>query len=172
MEISSQIAVLTNVCILFKDFRRKNIVFILQALLIAFTSEFIPKIVYKLYYSSHNDLEGYVKHSLLGFNTYEYQQYWGDHRESDPEICYYNGYRKPYYTIQSFGQNIDHWHILFARLAFIIIFEHLVFLLKGFTKYIIPDLPGPLKVQLEYEQLAASHNFVPGNDQNEEDGEE
>ena len=38
----------------------------LQAFVIAYTSDFIPRFVYKLYYSENNDLVGYMNSSLSG----------------------------------------------------------------------------------------------------------
>lgn len=38
----------------------------LQAFVIAYTSDFIPRMVYKYVYSPHFTLHGYIEHSLSG----------------------------------------------------------------------------------------------------------
>ncbi len=109
--------------------------------------------MYKFYYSPKNNLEGYVEHSLLGFNTSQYQDVWG-YAEQDPSMCYYRGYKEPYNANETFGHSVDYWHILFARLAFVVIFEHIIFVVTRIFQYIIPDKPKEIQIQTQLEQLA------------------
>lgn len=48
-----------------------------QAFVIAYTSDFIPRMVYKFVYSESHDLKGYIDHSLSIFNTSDYKEEWG-----------------------------------------------------------------------------------------------
>lgn len=42
-----------------------------------------------------------------------------------------------------------------ARLAFVVIFEHIVFVLTGIMQFIIPDIPVEVKTQIQREQMLA-----------------
>ncbi|VVC99640.1 unnamed protein product [Leptidea sinapis] len=48
-----------------------------MAFVIAYTSDFIPRMVYKYVYSADNTLAGYIDHSLSLFNTSDYREEWG-----------------------------------------------------------------------------------------------
>jgi anoctamin-4 len=100
----------------------------LQAFVIAYTSDFIPRSVYAFVYSPTNDLVGYIDSSLSEFNTSDYR----DDMKSDvddehPETCQYRGYRNgPDDVNEPYGLSPQYWHVFAARLAFVVIFEHLV----------------------------------------------
>lgn len=65
------------------------IYFILKAFVIAYTSDFIPRMVYKVGYSKNHNLVGYIDHSLSVFNTSDYKEEWGGKGENDPDTCQY-----------------------------------------------------------------------------------
>lgn len=65
-----------------------------NAFVIAYTSDYIPRMVYKYVYSPDHTLIGYIDHSLSEFNTSDYKSEWGATvGEKDPETCQYRGYR-------------------------------------------------------------------------------
>lgn len=65
-----------------------------NAFVIAYTSDYIPRMVYKYVYSPDHTLVGYIDHSLSEFNTSDYKLEWGATvSEKDPETCQYRGYR-------------------------------------------------------------------------------
>lgn len=124
--------------------------------MIAYTSDFIPRMVYKYVYSNNNNLVGYIEHSLSTFNTSDYREEWGERGAADPDTCRYRGYRKnsddpddPY------GIDSIHMHVFCARLAFVVIFEHIVFIITGIMQFLIPAVPTELKTQMQREQLLA-----------------
>lgn len=68
-----------------------------NAFVIAYTSDYIPRMVYKYVYSIDHTLAGYIDHSLSEFNTSDYKTEWGATvGETDPETCQYRGYRYKY----------------------------------------------------------------------------
>ncbi|KAH9630903.1 hypothetical protein HF086_014644 [Spodoptera exigua] len=112
------------------------------AFVIAYTSDFIPRMVYKYVYSPDNTLAGYIDHSLSLFNTSDYQEDWGaDENEVDPPVCAYRGYRNPPDHADPYGLSPHYWHVFAARLAFVVVFEHVVFGLTGLMQLFIPDVP-------------------------------
>lgn len=68
----------------------------LQALIIAFTSEFIPKVVYTLRYSPDNSLTGYMNFTLSYFDPTDFEKMGANlSAKQHPEYCRYNDFRYP-----------------------------------------------------------------------------
>ncbi|XP_077372212.1 anoctamin-3 isoform X2 [Festucalex cinctus] len=120
---------------------------ITNAFVIAITSDYIPRFVYAFKYGPcvdrayrHDDecLRGYMNSSLSVFDMSVLKN------SSDPEYCRYRDYRAPPWSKVPYEFTLQFWHVLAARLAFIIVFEHLVFGIKSFIAYLIPDMPKDL----------------------------
>ncbi|KAH8396707.1 hypothetical protein KR215_002797 [Drosophila sulfurigaster] len=127
-----------------------------NAFVIAYTSDFIPRTVYKFVYSESHTLAGYIEHSLSIFNTSDYKEEWGaTSSERDPDTCQYRGYRNGPKDYEPYGLSPHYWHVFAARLAFVVVFEHVVFVLTGIMQFIIPDVPSEVKTQMQREQLLA-----------------
>ncbi|KAM8939067.1 anoctamin-3 isoform 2-T2 [Pelodytes ibericus] len=118
---------------------------ITNAFVIAITSDYIPRFVYAFKYGPCLDqgyrhekcLRGYVNSSLSVFDLSELGvEYSG--------YCRYRDYRAPPWSTNPYEFTLQFWHVLAARLAFIIVFEHLVFGIKSFIAYLIPDMPKDL----------------------------
>ncbi|XP_041450055.1 anoctamin-4 [Drosophila obscura] len=127
-----------------------------NAFVIAYTSDFIPRMVYKFVYSETHTLAGYIEHSLSIFNTSDYKEEWGATvSERDPDTCQYRGYRNGPKDYEPYGLSPHYWHVFAARLAFVVVFEHVVFVITGIMQFIIPDVPSEVKTQMQREQLLA-----------------
>ncbi|KAM9815131.1 anoctamin-3 isoform 2-T2 [Syngnathus typhle] len=120
---------------------------ITNAFVIAITSDYIPRFVYAFKYGPcmdrayrHDDkcLRGYMNSSLSVFDMSVLKN------SSEPEYCWYRDYRAPPWSKVPYEFTLQFWHVLAARLAFIIVFEHLVFGIKSFIAYLIPDMPKDL----------------------------
>ncbi|KAM7003000.1 anoctamin-3 isoform 1-T1 [Tautogolabrus adspersus] len=120
---------------------------ITNAFVIAITSDYIPRFVYAFKYGPcvdkghhHKDecLRGYMNSSLSVFDMSELKN------SSQPFYCRYRDYRAPPWSSGPYEFTLQFWHVLAARLAFIIVFEHLVFGIKSFIAYLIPDMPKDL----------------------------
>ncbi|XP_027711602.1 anoctamin-4 [Vombatus ursinus] len=68
------------------------------------------------------------------------------------KYCRYRDYRDPPHSLVPYGYTLQFWHVLAARLAFIIVFEHLVFCIKHLISYLIPDLPKDLRDRMRREK--------------------
>ncbi|XP_059927939.1 anoctamin-5b isoform X2 [Gadus macrocephalus] len=143
-----------------------NVVAILSvvtnAFIVAFTSDMIPRLVYL--YSTHNKdeltMRGYVNNSL---SVYSISQI---HLDSMPEdgdspswysnssitTCRYRDYRYPPGHQKQYDHTMQFWHILAAKMAFIIIMEHVVFVVKFFVAWMIPDVPSEVKARIKRER--------------------
>ncbi|KOX69520.1 Anoctamin-4 [Melipona quadrifasciata] len=129
----------------------------LFAFVIAYTSDFIPRSVYAIVYSPTEDLVGYIDSSLSEFNTSDYREDMkSDMDKNHPETCQYRGYRNgPDHSNDPYGLSPQYWHVFAARLAFVVVFEHIVFALTGIMSYVIPAVPRSLATQLQRERLLA-----------------
>nr|CAG4651945.1 EOG090X08P9 [Triops cancriformis] len=65
--------------------------------IIAFTSDFIPRLVYTIRHSPDGTLAGYLNHSLAAFNTSDFPEQSRPviHLSQDVQICYYQDFRNP-----------------------------------------------------------------------------
>ncbi|KAK3865648.1 hypothetical protein Pcinc_028764 [Petrolisthes cinctipes] len=104
-------------------------------------------------YSPSHNLEGYINNSLAVFNTSEYTTAMGPVENTNwPDTCRYRAYRKGPEEDKPYSFNQQFWHVFTARLAFILIFEHVVFLLTGAVAMSIPDVPLEVKNQMMREK--------------------
>eukprot|EP00066_Takifugu_rubripes_P016709 XP_011605975.1 PREDICTED: anoctamin-3 [Takifugu rubripes] len=116
---------------------------ITNAFVIAITSDYIPRFVYAFKYgpcvenSEDECLRGYMNSSLSVFEMTA-----ADGNQT--RYCRYRDYRAPPWSAVPYEFTLQFWHVLAARLAFIIVFEHLVFGIKSFIAYLIPDMPKDL----------------------------
>ena len=98
-----------------------------NAFIIAFTSEFIPKLVYTYVYSKDGTLTGYTNFTLSHFDPADFPAINGtvirEFRSEDPETCRYFDYREPHDSGNPYKRKDVYWHVLAARLAFVVIFQ-------------------------------------------------
>jgi anoctamin-4 len=117
----------------------------LQAFVIAYTSDFIPRSVYAFVYSPTDDLVGYIDSSLSEFNT---SHYTADMRNEEeqykaPLTCQYRGYRNgPDHKNDPYGLSPQYWHVFAARLAFVVVFEHVVSIIYSYVYERILVMPS------------------------------
>lgn len=147
-----------------------------SAFIIAFSSNFIPRLVYSIVVNpEHNDI-GFLNHTLAYFHTSDFQNGTAPYNSSLPdlEICRYNEYRNPPWHENKYKRPLIYWHILAARLAFIVVFQNVVSLVQMIVAWAIPDVPRKLRDQIKREdhlirehiisqekEIAASAGWIP-----------
>ncbi|XP_046897802.1 anoctamin-5b isoform X2 [Hypomesus transpacificus] len=153
-----------------------NVVAILSvvtnAFIMAFTSDMIPRLVYL--YANHDSHEasmsGYVNNSLSVYNISQIPLYSQPEEGESPAwynnqtitTCRYRDYRYPPGHPRQYAHTMQFWHILAAKLAFIIIMEHVVFVVKFFVAWMIPDVPSEVKARIKRERYLIQeylHNY-------------
>lgn len=107
-----------------------------NAFLIAFTSEFLPKLLYS--YSNKN-LYGFVNYTLA----------WSPEGTMN-RSCRYTAYRDSKGNLTLF-----YWELLAIRLGFVIIFEHVVFGICRLIDVLVPDIPESLETKIKRERYLA-----------------
>ncbi|XP_014904621.1 anoctamin-4 isoform X1 [Poecilia latipinna] len=139
---------------------------ITNAFVIAVTSDFIPRLVYAYKYgpcagqgrAGEGCMMGYVNASLSVFRVSDFEKR-SQPRTNGSELfeeavkyCRYRDYREPPDSPEPYTYTLQFWHVLAARLAFIIVFEHMVFAIKTLIAYLIPDLPKDLRDRMRREK--------------------
>ncbi|KAK2920126.1 anoctamin-5b isoform X2 [Channa argus] len=135
-----------------------------NAFIMAFTSDMIPRMVYLYAYSNESSMSGYVNNSLSVFHISQIpernmpEDNWFDNATT----CRYRDYRYPPGHIKEYTHTMQFWHILAAKMAFIIIMEHVVFVVKFFVAWMIPDVPSDVKARVKRERYLVQeylHNY-------------
>ncbi|ELK13232.1 Anoctamin-1 [Pteropus alecto] len=137
---------------------------IINAFVISFTSDFIPRLVYLYTYSENGTMHGFVNHTLSSFNVSDFQD---GTAPSDPldlgyevQICRYKDYREPPWSEHKYDISKDFWAVLAARLAFVIVFQNLVMFMSDFVDWVIPDIPKDISQQIHKEKALMVELFM------------
>ncbi|XP_038663481.1 anoctamin-9-like [Scyliorhinus canicula] len=128
-----------------------------NGLVIAITSDFIPRLVYKYGYgpcaggnsSNYDCLKGYVNSSLSVFYVEKFQ--FTEPKDNGSKslgfhvtYCRYRDYR----TVGDYEYTVQFWHIFAARLAFLVLFENVVVCIKYIVAWFVPDVPVSVRNQI------------------------
>ncbi|CAG9782709.1 unnamed protein product [Diatraea saccharalis] len=120
---------------------------ITNGFIIAFTSEFIPRLVY---YFTEGSLDNYVNHTLADFNITVFHNYRPIKTAYNETMCSYPGYWY-YKEGDAYERSNWYWHTLGARLAFVVVFENVVALVMIIVRWAIPDMSGELRDRIRRE---------------------
>ncbi|XP_057413040.1 anoctamin-2 [Balaenoptera acutorostrata] len=136
---------------------------IINAFVIAITSDFIPRLVYQYSYSHNGTLHGFVNHTLSFFNVSQLKE--GTQPENsqfDQEVqfCRFKDYREPPWAPNPYEFSKQYWSVLSARLAFVIIFQNLVMFLSVLVDWMIPDIPTDISDQIKSEKSLFVDSFL------------
>uniref|UniRef100_A0A3P8YNZ6 Anoctamin n=1 Tax=Esox lucius TaxID=8010 RepID=A0A3P8YNZ6_ESOLU len=110
-----------------------------NAFLIAFTTDFLPRLYYR--YNNEGTLEGYVNFTLATSPS----SYNANHTQ-----CRYRGFRD-----QHGHYRPEFFHLLACRLAFVIVFEHVVFFIGRLIDLMVPDIPEEVEIKIKREHYMA-----------------
>ncbi|XP_008107051.2 anoctamin-9 isoform X1 [Anolis carolinensis] len=127
-----------------------------NGLVIAITSDFIPMEVYQYMYSpcvqknltNIDCLTGYINYSLSVFNVHDFENQKDlaelkDSMGNNITHCRYRDYRNS----DDYSYSVHFWHVFAARLAFLILFEHVALCIKLIAAWFVPDVPRKVKNQ-------------------------
>uniref|UniRef100_A0A0K0FNW4 Anoctamin n=1 Tax=Strongyloides venezuelensis TaxID=75913 RepID=A0A0K0FNW4_STRVS len=117
----------------------------INGLVIAFTTDVIPK---SYYYYTRGSLEGYMEYSLSYADTSKWDKVT---IYTNVSMCRFKDFRKPPCSLNitdtngdcdnHYGYSYEFWKILAFKIIFVFIFERIVSSIQSFTSYIIPDVP-------------------------------
>uniref|UniRef100_A0A670XMT7 Anoctamin n=1 Tax=Pseudonaja textilis TaxID=8673 RepID=A0A670XMT7_PSETE len=111
-----------------------------NAFLIAFTSDFLPRLYYQ--YTRASNLQGYIDFTLAyAPKSFELK---------NNVTCRYRAYRE-----QNGRHSLPYWNLLAIQLGFIIVFEHVVFFIARMIDMMVPDIPEAVAIKVKREQYLA-----------------
>ncbi|XP_059181699.1 anoctamin-2b isoform X1 [Centropristis striata] len=127
---------------------------IINAFVISFTSDFIPRLVYQYMFSQTGTMHGFIDHTLSFFNVSNFKPGTAPHSslQGDITVCRYKDYREPPWSPDAYTFSKQYWCVLAARLAFVILFQNLVMFLSLVVAWGIPDVPKTIVEQLKREK--------------------
>ncbi|XP_040184412.1 anoctamin-9 isoform X1 [Rana temporaria] len=143
---------------------------ITNGLIIAITSDFIPRLVYKYKYGpcANNDTEidcltGYINQSLSTFHTNDFEKLTQVSSLVYPNttVCRYRDYRT---ADEEYNYSVQFYHIFAARLVFVIVFEHVAVCIKFIAAWFVPDVPQAVKnksLEQKHEHLLKELGEMP-----------
>lgn len=73
----------------------------------------------------------------------------------------YRGYHDNNYP---YGYSRTYWHLLTARLAFVFVFQFIVYTITGFIAWLVPDRPAELQFKAEREKQVIKTVFQESED--------
>ncbi|NXK18176.1 ANO7 protein, partial [Arenaria interpres] len=117
-----------------------HLAIISNAFLIAFTSDFLPRLYYEHVHDS--GLHGYVNFTLA-------YAPWDFVLQSNT-TCRYRAFRD-----RDGNFTLTHWQLLAVRLGFIIVFEHVIFFTGCVIAWLVPDIPESVEVKVKRERYLA-----------------
>lgn len=135
-----------------------------SAFIIAFSTNFIPRLVYMSTIGQGSDY-GFLNYTLAYFNTTDFQDGTAPLNTSfeNVEICRYAEFRNPPNVVSplvKYKRPLDYWHILAIRLAFIVVYQNVVGMVQMMVELAIPDVPRSLKDKMKREDYLTRENII------------
>ncbi|XP_066040726.1 anoctamin-2 [Chamaea fasciata] len=136
---------------------------IINAFVIAVTSDFIPRLMYQYAYSQDGTMHGFINHTLSYFNVSQLKA--GTQPENslfaqEVSFCRFKDYREPPWSPHQYELSKQYWAVLSARLAFVILFQNLVMFLSVLVDWMIPDIPKDISEQIKKEKTVLVDFFL------------
>ncbi|KRG01351.1 anoctamin-1 isoform X2 [Drosophila mojavensis] len=125
---------------------------ITNGFIIAFTSDMIPRLVYRSLKSPDGSLNGYLDFTLSEFrisDSSKLHSLAGDF--SNITTCKYTDYREPPTSPNKYHLTSTFYIILACRLGFVVVFENFVALVMILVRWCIPDMSVELRDQIRRE---------------------
>lgn len=115
---------------------------------LAFTSEFIPTMVYRYTVSNDYSTKGYMFWTMAKLNTTGWPEYLAF--KPHDEFCYYRDFRD-----DDTNQKLVWWQIMVARLGFFVIFVIFFYFIQWLCDFLVPDVPQHVKVKVDRSNFLA-----------------
>ncbi|KRK06780.1 anoctamin-6 isoform X2 [Drosophila yakuba] len=132
-----------------------------SAMIIAFSTNLIPKIVYA---ASMGDpeLNNYLNFTLAVFNTkdFQVQPLLGGSQHVNETVCRYTEFRNSPDDPHPYKRPMIYWKILTGRLAFIVIYQNIITMLQGILRWAVPDVSGRLLKRIKRENFLLREHII------------
>ncbi|EDW38547.1 GL11957 [Drosophila persimilis] len=134
---------------------------ITNGFIIAFTSDMIPRLVYRNYVSKDGTLNGYLDFTLSEFKVSDsptLNSLAGD--LSNITSCKYTDFRLPPSSPDKYNLSSMFYIILACRLGFVVVFENFVALVMILVRWCIPDMSVELRDQIRREVYVTNEIII------------
>lgn len=133
-----------------------------NAFIIAFSSNFIPQLVYALDKKVKETNISFLEHCLSYFDVNDFKNDTAPIETKYHNItqCRYAEYRNPPWHEEKYKRPPIYWHILAARLAFIVVYQNIVSFVIMIVQWAIPDIPRRLRDKIKSEALRTSEIII------------
>ncbi|XP_034487339.1 anoctamin-1 isoform X2 [Drosophila innubila] len=134
---------------------------ITNGFIIAFTSDMIPRLVYRCLKSKDGTLTGYLDFTLSEFkisDSDKLKSLAGDY--SNITTCKYTDFREPPSSANHYKLTSDFYIILACRLGFVVVFENFVALVMILVRWCIPDMSVELRDQIRREAYITNEIII------------
>lgn len=71
-------------------------------------------------------------------------------------FCRYPGYHEPH---APYAVTKQYWHVIAARLAFVFVFQYIVYACTKFVAWLVPDRPKLLELKIKREEFLAKESL-------------
>uniref|UniRef100_A0A336M8Y6 Anoctamin n=1 Tax=Culicoides sonorensis TaxID=179676 RepID=A0A336M8Y6_CULSO len=117
---------------------------ITNAILIAFSSDFIPQIVYQSFYRNSGS---YLNFTYSEFDVKNFQEGAAPltTKFSNLQTCYYESFRNGPNTLPKYKKSLIYWQILAVRVIFVVLYQNLVSSVRLIIDWLIPKVPDDVK---------------------------
>lgn len=124
-----------------------------NGLIIAFGSDFVPRLVYRSYWSPDGSLAGYVNSSLSLADVADFEEGTAPVRTRWPELqqCRYADWRNGPRGQRAYERNDRYYTVLAFRLLFVLCFENAVALVMMAVGWCLPKVSVRLREQIKRE---------------------
>ncbi|KAH8344426.1 hypothetical protein KR084_011364 [Drosophila pseudotakahashii] len=134
---------------------------ITNGFIIAFTSDMIPRLVYRHYVNKQGTLDGYLNFTLSEFRVADsptLNSLAGD--LSNITTCKYTDFRLPPSSPEKYTLSSMFYIILACRLGFVVVFENFVALVMILVRWCIPDMSVELRDQIRREVYVTNEIII------------
>ncbi|KAH8397905.1 hypothetical protein KR222_006049, partial [Zaprionus bogoriensis] len=132
-----------------------------SAMIIAFSTNFIPKLVYR---ATHDDpdLNNYLNFTMATFYTKDYQTdtLLNVSAMANVTECQYTEFRNNPWEHPAYKRPMIYWKILTARLAFIVIYQNIITMLQGILRWAVPDVSARLLKRIKRENFLLREHII------------
>ncbi|XP_030386593.1 anoctamin-6 isoform X2 [Scaptodrosophila lebanonensis] len=129
-----------------------------SAMIIAFSSNLIPKLVYSI--TKEETPDRYLNFTLAYFNTSDFEMPLTLNATLNITQCRYTEFRNPPEHQNPYKRPMIYWKILTARLAFIVIYQNIIGILQGILRWAVPDVPGKLLKRIKRENFLLREHII------------
>ncbi|CAI2732359.1 unnamed protein product [Schistosoma spindalis] len=116
-----------------------------NACIIAFTTQFIDRCVYRYTYSPDGTMKGFVNFTLSYMSTTRFDV------PTNETYCRYDSYRSPPWSSEPYVFTSVYYHVLAAKFIFVFAFETIATILTNVIMAAVPDVPKRVRRQIFHE---------------------